>query len=319
MTPRNPVQFGVLLALGAYVAYTCGDAVSKAIGQSGLGVFEIGLFSTLFSILPGLFIKPAGETWRGSFRPNHPRLMLVICVLRALGSVFATYSFISIPLAEAYAIIFLVPVFITLLSVLFLNEKVSVGRWVLILISFAGVLVVVRPGFRELQLGHLTAVGCAITAAILTTAMRFISGSERQTSLFLLPSIATLFVNAVMLAGTGFAMPNTNQLLLLVFGGVLGGVGYLLQIAAITHAPASRVAPTQYSQIVWALVLSAVFFSEFPDAMGLAGLAVVVVAGIATITSDGARARIAGRWTQYRARKLTTPDDASRISGPPES
>lgn len=53
--------------------------------------------------------------------------------------------------------------------------------------------------------------------------------------------------------------------------------------------------------------------------MGLAGLVVVVVAGIATITSDGARARIAGRWTQYRARKLTTPDDASRISGPPES
>jgi drug/metabolite transporter (DMT)-like permease len=305
--------------LAAYFAYTCGDATAKALGAT-LSVFEIGLFGTLFSILPGLFVKPASETWRGAFRPNNPRLMLAICVLRTASSLLATYSFVTIPLAEAYALVFLVPVFITLMSVVFLHEKVTLERWALVLISFAGVLLVVRPGFRDLELGHPTALGCAVAAALTTTAMRFISGSEKRTSLFLLPSLATLVVNGVMVAGTtGLETPGLAELGLLIVGGILGGAGYLLQIAAVTYAPASRVAPMQYSQVVWALILGVLFFAELPDVLGLVGLAVVVVAGIATVLSDGARARIAGRWAQYRARKLTTPDDASRISGPPET
>jgi drug/metabolite transporter (DMT)-like permease len=314
---RNPATTGVLLALAAYVVYTCGDATIKGLGGS-LGIFEIGFFTTLFSILPALFTRPKDERWRDTFRPAHPWLMQLIALMRTGSALLITYSFVTIPLAEAYCIVFLVPVFITILSVLVLREQVGIERWLLVFISFAGVLLVVRPGFRELELGHLTALGCAMTAAISTTAIRFVSGSERRTSLFVIPTLYTLIANGALLF-TGFIVPSWNDWLLIVLAGLLGGVGYLLQIAAVTHAPASRVAPMQYSQIVWALLLGAIFFSEFPDTLGLVGLGVVVAAGLANIFFDGARARIAGRWAEYRARRTTTPDDASRISGPPEA
>ncbi len=314
----TPVTLGVLMALGAYAVYSWADALIKGLGGGSLGIFEIGFFSTLFSLLPGLFAKPRDEEWRDVFKFHHPRLIQLIAVMRVGAAVFVTYSFVTIPLAEVYCIVFLIPMFITILSVVVLREKVTIERCVLVIVSFLGVLLVVRPGFRELELGHLTALGCALCAATATTCTRFISGSERRISLFLLPTLYTLLFNGVMLV-TGFTLPSLNDWLLLVVSGLLGGLGYLLQIAAVTNAPASRVAPMQYSQIVWALILGALFFKEFPDALGLVGLGVIVASGLANVLADGARARISGRWAAYRARRDTTPDDASRITGPPEA
>jgi drug/metabolite transporter (DMT)-like permease len=314
----NPLTLGVVMALGAYAVYSWADAVIKGLGGGELGIFEIGFFSTIFSLLPGLFARPRDEQWRDVFRFRNPRLIHLIAVMRVGASVFVTYSFITIPLADVYCIVFLIPVFITILSVAVLHEKVTLERWVLVLVSFLGVLLVVRPGFRELELGHLTALGCALCAAVATTCTRFISGSERRISLFLLPTLYTLLFNGAMLV-TGFTLPSLADWAFLVLAGLLGGLGYILQIAAVTNAPASRVAPMQYSQIVWALILGALFFEEVPDALGLVGLGVIVASGLANIFADGARARISGRWAAYRARRDTTPDDASRITGPPEA
>lgn len=315
---RNPAMLGVLLALLGYAVYAWSDAMVKAVGDS-IGIFEIGAIVTVVSFIPALFAKPAAERWRDTFRLKRPWLMNLMALCRVGSATLITYSFVTIPLAEAYCLVFLIPVFITILGVVVLHEKVTIERWILVIASFVGVLLVVRPGFREIELGHLTAVGCALCAATATTIIRYSSGAERRTSLFVLPTLYTLLFNLAMLPIFGARLPGWWELALLIVSGALGGVGYLLQIGALSIAPASRIAPMQYSQIVWALIIGALFFAEVPDWIALIGLAVVVVSGIATIFSDGARARIAGRWVQYRARKLTTPDDASRISGPPDA
>jgi drug/metabolite transporter (DMT)-like permease len=98
--------------------------------------------------------------------------------------------------------------------------------------------------------------------------------------------------------------------------GMLGGIGYLLQIAALSKAPASREAPTQYSQLVWALIYGASFFNEVPDAVGIAGLGLVVASGIANVFADGARARIAGRWAEYRGRREISEPTGFQGPGP---
>lgn len=317
MTPTAPVPLGVLLAIAAYATYAFADAIIKGLGQT-VGMFEIGLCVTLFSVLPALFTKPRDEAWRDTFRFRNPMRMQIVAVFRVLASLLITYSFITIPLAEAYCIVFLIPVFITILSVVVLKEDVGIERWVLVLVSFAGVLLVVRPGFRELELGHLTALGCAVSAAIATVTTRLISGTERRISLFMLPTVYTLIANAALLALTGFAGFGWVELGVMFICGLLGGAGWLLQIAAIANAPASRVAPIQYSQIVWALLLGALFFAEFPDQLGLIGLAVVVVSGVTGVFSDGARARIAGRFAEYRARKRNAQPEPPPIPGPPE-
>ncbi|MDC9824444.1 DMT family transporter [Devosia sp. ZB163] len=298
----SPTSLGVLTALTAYAVYSIADAMVKGLGGE-LSVFEIGFFTTLFSVIPALFSKPADERWRDTFKLRRPWLMGLIAVCRTASAMLITYSFVTIPLAEAYSLVFLIPVMTIVLSVVVLRERVGLERWALAIISFVGVLIVVRPGFKEIELGHITAFGCAISAAISVTAMRLISGEERKVTLFALPGLLTLIANAIGLVIFGAIWPGWMLLGGLLVCGVLGGIGYLLQIAAVTLAPASRVAPMQYSQIVWALLFGALFFEEAPDAVGLVGLTLVVAAGIGNIFIDGARARIAGRWAEYRARR----------------
>jgi drug/metabolite transporter (DMT)-like permease len=305
-TTMSRTSAGVLFAVACYLIYTIADAIVKGLGDT-LGIFEIGLFVTAFSLLPGVFAKPRGERWRDALKFNHPRITNAIGVLRTGAAMFITYSFVTIPLAEAYCIVFLIPVFITILSVIVLREEVSLERWALMLLSFAAVVLVVRPGFRELELGHLTALGCAICAALATTLTRMISGTERRLSLFLAPGLYTLVFNVVMLAILGYTVPNLIDLVTLLAAGLFGGVGYLFQITALAYAPANRVAPMQYSQMVWALILGAVFFAELPDTAALVGISVLIVAGIANVVADGARARLASRWAAYRARRESNP------------
>lgn len=317
MTKPITVQFGILLAIVSYATYSWGDAIIKGVGQT-VGMFEVGLIATTFGLIPAVFAKPKRERWRDTLRFHNPWRMHLIAALRLNSSVMITYSFITIPLAEAYCIVFLIPVFIIILSVLVLKEDVGIERWALVLVSFAGVLLVVRPGFRELELGHLTAVGCAASAGFATVLTRMISGNERRISLFVLPTLYAIVFNGLMVLILGGVLPNWSELGLLLLCGLCGGTGYVLQIAAIANSPASRIAPLQYSQIVWALILGAVFFAELPDGLALVGLAIVVVAGIAGIFSDGARARIAGRFAEYRARKQGAQPQPVPIPGPPE-
>lgn len=315
MRSLSPGALGVVLALLAYAVYSTADAMVKGLGDS-LGPFEIGFFTTIFSIIPALFSKPRDERWRDTFKLTRPWLMTLIAVCRTASAMLITYSFVTIPLAEAYSLVFLIPVMTIILSVVVLREQVSLDRWALVILSFIGVVIVVRPGFKELELGHLTAFLCAISAAISVTAMRMVSNQERRVSLFALPGLLTLAANAFFLVVLGGVWPTWGLLAGLLVCGVLGGIGYMLQIAAVATAPASRVAPMQYSQIVWALIFGALFFNEAPDAVGLIGLAVVVAAGIGNIFADGARARLAGRWAEYRARRDNPSPDDFKGPGP---
>ena len=191
------LPIGVLFAIAGYATYSWADGIVKFLGGS-LGIVEIGAFTTLFSLLPALLAKPKAEAWSGTFRLRRPVLVNIMAVLRVVSSVTITYSFVTIPLAEAYCLVFLIPVFITILSVLILKERVGIDRWVLVLVSFAGVLLVVRPGFRELELGHLTALICAISSGFAATITRLISKDERRISLFMLPMAFTCFVAAAI-------------------------------------------------------------------------------------------------------------------------
>jgi drug/metabolite transporter (DMT)-like permease len=310
----NRAGLGIAVALLAYAVYSVSDALVKGLGQS-LGPFEIGFAIAVFSLLPGLFGKPKSERWRDTFRLTNPVWVHTIALLRMASNVLAVYAFISVPLADAYCIIFMMPVFIAILSVVVLREQVPLSRWVLVLVSFVGVLLVVRPGFRELELGHLAALGFSLTAAAALVITRMVADEERRMSLFALPLLYTAGFNGLMLLG-GFALPDAMTLLVLVACGLTAGAGYLLQVVALSMAPASRVAPIQYSQILWALLLGMLFFDEVPDALALAGMGIVVAAGLANVVIDGRRARVAGRFGEFRGHTATDTPTGDAGPGP---
>jgi len=286
---------GVLFALSAYALYSCCDAIIKGLG-SGLSVYELAFFTTLFSLVPAMLTTPKNESWLTFWKVKNPLLLNLRGISGTIGNLCIIYAFVTIPLAEAYSLAFLAPIFIVFISVWLLAETVSPARWTMLGASFIGVLIVVQPGFRELHWGHLAAVVAAACGAVTTSVLRRIAKEEARTSLIAVASIYILVINGVLiLLNGGFHWPTLPELGFLLAIGALGGTSNLIFIAATRRAPASMVAPIQYSQILWALLFGAVFYKEFPNAWAFLGLAAIIVAGIFNVLSDETRIRFFSR------------------------
>jgi drug/metabolite transporter (DMT)-like permease len=286
---------GVLLAFSAYALYSCCDAIIKGLGQ-GLSAYEIAFFTTLFSLVPALLTTPKGESWLDFWKVKNTLLVHLRGVSGLIGNICIIFAFIHIPLAEVYSIAFLAPIFIVLISVFILKETVSWQRWLLLAISFAGVLLVVRPGFRQMETGHILAIVAAFAGATTTTVLRRIAPEEKRVSLIGIASLYILVFNGAMMLATGnFQQLSWAELAWMLGIGALGGTGNLLFIAATRSSPASQIAPLQYSQILWALLFGAVFYAERPDLVAYIGMGVIVAAGILNVLRGDATLRVFSR------------------------
>lgn len=293
---------GILLALIAYASYSWSDAVIKSLGGQ-FTVFEIGFFVTLFAGCFLFFTRPADERWRDFWRTSRPWAVQARAWAGIASGVLSVYAFTTIPLAEVYALIFLAPLFVTILSTLILKEKVGPWRWLAVVAGFAGVMLVVRPGFRELHLGHLAAFAIAFLAATSVILMRSLAQQEKRTTMLgVLVGYGLLF-NGLGVAATSFTLPDGRQLIWLVMAGAFTAGGQLLQLLAAKYAPANRIAPTHYSQIVWAVVLGSLFFQEDPDLLTLAGLAVLGASGLLTMVREEVRLGTV-RWNPFTRTRL---------------
>lgn len=288
---------GVAFSLAAYLLYSCCDAIIKGFG-SALSVFEIAFWTALFSFIPVIFTKPRGEHWHLLWQMRHPWLVNLRGLTGLVGNLCIIYAFVTIPLAEAYSIAFLAPIFVALLSTWLLKEDFTWQRWLFLAASFCGVLLVVKPGFRELQEGHFTAIAAALLGAVTTTVLRKVAPVEKRVSLIGIPLGYIVAVNGVLMI-PHFSLPSGQELGFLLAIGLLGGTGNILFIAATRRAPASMIAPSQYSQILWAIIFGALLFNEFPDPVAYLGLVVVVAGGIMNVLSDETRIRIFSRLSVF--------------------
>lgn len=296
------MQFGVVLALLSYSIYSVSDSLLKSFGGGTLSAFELNFFLNVFALVALPFARNPHDKWREVFRFRHPWLMHARALLQTAAGLCFTVALTRIPFAETYSLVFLTPLFLSLLSVVVLKERVVVTRWLLVAASFVGVLIVVRPGFHQLGAGHLAAIACAFAAAAANVILRIISKDERHTGIIAITAVYQLVITGALML-SDFAVPSLYDLGRLAITGGLSGAGQLLLIRAMQRAPASQIGPTNYVQIVWAVALGGVIYGESQDAIGYGGLVLLVVAGIATVVSDGAQARIAGRWAEYRARR----------------
>ena len=286
---HSPIK-GIALGFLAYFLFSCGDANVKALGGH-LPVFEIGFFQTLFAALVLLFLKPRDERWRDAIYMRRPLLVGLRGVAGAAAGILGIYAFTTLPFAEAYALIFLSPSIATILSIFILDEQVGWRRWLAVALGFAGVLAIVRPGFETLQLGHLAAFAVSFFAAGTIIILRTLGHSERRVSLLAAVILTSLLVNGVLML-KGFRWPVAADLPFLALSGVFAGAAQLCLILATRSAPANRVAPAQYSQMVWALIIGAVFFMEFPDLPAIIGICLIGISGLFTFLREETK----GRW-----------------------
>jgi len=269
---------GIILAFLAFAVFAWGDAVVKAIGH-GLDPFEVTFFGYLIPLLLSPAFMRSGDRLSDLVRWKSPWLMGLRVFFISVTTPLSVMAFTRLPFAEAFALLFLMPSLVTVLSIFILKETVRWRRGLAVCAAFIGVLIIVRPGFREVLPGHVIAIAAALCSAGGVIMGRMIGTSEKRYTL-----IGSVFLGTAAIAGVlmipGFTWPGLHQWGLLIAFAATSFVAQALFVVATTYAPADRLGAAQYSQILWALLIGALFFNEWPDALALLGIVIVVGAGL---------------------------------------
>ena len=274
---------GAVLAFGAYTLLSFGDALVKSVGGK-VPVFEIGFFTTGTALILVVLLKPRRQSWRDALRMKRPAAVLARAVAGLSASLLGIIAFTRLPLSEAYSLMFLAPLFAALLAAMTLKERIPPKGWLAIALGLLGVLLVVRPGFRVIVPAHGAALGVAISAAFGIILMRTIAAQESRTAILLvLMTIAWLSYAVACLVSGQVSLPALPQLIRLVGAGICGALGQILLLRATASAPASRIAPVQYCQLLWATLFGAIIFREQLDPLKIGGLILIGTAGLLII------------------------------------
>ena len=210
---------------------------------------------------------------------DKPKLQLIrgLILLTANISFFYSISVISLP--KALTLAFVAPLVVTAFSPFFLGESVGYRRWAAVIIGFIGSLVVIRPGFLEINLASLAALGTGIMYGFYLIITRKLSTSDNPLLTLLLTGvvgaiIATTFMPFVWVS------PTFNQWFIMAAIGLFACIGHLFIILSLKYADASKLAPFSYFEIVTNIIIAYYFFGDFPDSWTFLGLFIIVFSGI---------------------------------------
>jgi len=227
-----------------------------------------------------LFIVPLlAPRLRRLVRTASPGLQLLRSALLFSATLFFFTSLSLMKLAEAAALLQTAPLIITALAALVLGEVVGIRRWSGVCIGLIGALIILRPGLGVFQFSSLLPLGAAACLASYQVATRMLSGADGiWTTLLYTAGVGTLF--ASLAVPFFWTTPSSFEAGLMAATGLFAGLGHLALVYGMSQAPASILAPFNYTALIWAMIFGFVFFAELPDALTLAGAAIIVSAGL---------------------------------------
>nr|WP_233152141.1 DMT family transporter [Marinibacterium profundimaris] len=240
-------------------------------------LFLRNIIALPFAIL--LTLRMGGPAALRSYRPA---AHLVRGVLWISATILFFTSMMHLELAEATALIFVAPLFITALSAAFLKEKVGPRRWMAVCAGFVGVLIVIRPGTAAFQTVSLLPVATAFIYALLMLGARWVDPRESVWTMLLYLTGTSAVLSALVVP---FVWQPVQIGDLWLFGAiaVFGTAGMTLMTQAFRLAPAAVVAPLDYTAMVWATAFGWLIWSEVPDRTALVGAAVIIGSGLYVI------------------------------------
>jgi drug/metabolite transporter (DMT)-like permease len=239
----------------------------------GLIVF-LRMFVALLFILPAL-LYAGGFTWR-LVHTRFLRLHLIRALLGLLALALFTFGLSRIILADAIAIQFTSPLWSVLLSVLVLGEVVGIRRWSATVVGFTGVLLVVKPS-TDMDPAMIGVIGSAISISIVMLILRRLGQTENPlTTIFYVQAVGSLLPLPIALYQWQWLTPL--QWLLVVCVGFTAAVGQYCFTRAFERGEVSVVAPMDYLRLPYAALIGFLVFAELPDAIAVAGMALIITA-----------------------------------------
>lgn len=276
-TARAETLQGIGLIALAMALLSTMDAVVKWLATD-YSTVQLMFFRSVFAFLP-LAPLVLRSGWAGSLRTQRPgdHALRGLFGLAALGCFF--WSLSLLPLADATAITFAAPLFVTALSLPLLGEVVRARRWTAVGVGFLGVLVMIQPGVGIFQPAALLPLAAALFLALMVIQVRRLTRTESDTTIVLYYTIISTLVTGAVVPFY-WATPNLTDFLLLALVGVLGGLGQLVLTAAYRRTEASILAPFDYTAMVWAVLFGFLLWGELPAPNIWLGVAIVIASGI---------------------------------------
>jgi drug/metabolite transporter (DMT)-like permease len=278
---REEIRTGIFYMVGAVFVFATVNALVKW-EEARYPLDEVVFFRCLFSLIPcmALVLSAGGfATLRTHRLREHIGRALLQFV--SMTSIFAAFG--MMPLADAIAIGFSSPLFLTMLSIPLLGERVGRHRWGAVLVGFAGVLLMARTGGGfsggGLSLGAGLALASAAIGAAVTIAVRRMTLTEASATLVTYQALFTTILSALLLP-FGWRTPGWQDGLMLAAIGVSSGIGQYWWTQAFRFAPAAVAAPFSYLSLVWSLLWGYLVWGDLPTSGLLAGGAVVVASGL---------------------------------------
>ena len=196
-----------------------------------------------------------------------------------LSTVFFFYAISVISLPEALTLAFISPIIATILSAIILKEKVGPRRWLAVIMGFVGVLFVIRPGFNEINLATIAAVGAGVFYAFYIISTRKLSSIDSPLMTLIFTGLSGAIVISLIIPFF-WTWPSLSQWLLLISLAAIGALAHFLLILSLNYAEASKLAPLAYSEIIMNVIIGYYFFGDFPNQWIWVGLLIIIASGV---------------------------------------
>ena len=261
----------------AWVMLPIMDGFAKYL-SSDLPVLQITwaryFFTVAFTLPIMFFFFRKNLVWT-----DKPKLQLIRGLILLTANVCFFYSISIISLAKALTLAFIAPLIVTAFSPIFLGEKVGFRRWSAVIIGFIGSMVVIRPGFVEINLASLAALGTGVMYGFYLIITRKLSSSDNPLLTLLLTGVVGAIIISFVMPFV-WIKPTLNQWSMMAALGIFACVGHLFIILSLKYADASKLAPFSYFEIVTNIIIGYYFFSDFPDKWTFLGLFIIILSGI---------------------------------------
>ena len=267
----------IIFNLSAWVMLPIMDGFAKYL-SSNLPVLQITwarYFFTVVFTLPIMFLF---------FRKSlvwtvKPKLQFIRGLILLTANICFFYSISVISMAKALTLAFIAPLIVTAFSPIFLNEKVGYKRWLAVIIGFIGSLVVIRPGFVEINLASIAALGTGIMYGFYLIITRKLSTTDNPLLTLLLTGVVGAVIISCVMPFV-WVKPTLSHWSMMAAIGVFASIGHLFLILSLKFADASKLAPFSYFEIITNVIIGYYFFSDFPDSWTILGLLIIVFSGI---------------------------------------
>ena len=275
----------IFLLLGALLLYTIQDAIIKSL-PSKYSVFEIIFFRCLFSLIPVVLL---GFLEQGHIKSPLPLLktqhlggQIIRAILMFLALLFYFMACRTLPLASLYTLSYTSPLFMTLLAVPFLGEKVGIYRFLAVIVGFVGVFIILKPGIETFQMSGFYAIASGFFTGISVIFGKRLCTHDSNTLLVLMYTLASLLGSGIFLPFVWIS-PKWVDLSYLLMTGILGGVAQFGFINAFRIAPISSLAPFDYCGLIWATLAGYLIWNDRPSSATIIGASLIVSMGLFTL------------------------------------